>query len=151
MSLNDVCVFVPAWFGVSATVFLALLTYECTFSTSAAVAAAGVMAVIPAHIMRSVGGGYDNESVAMTAMLMTFYFWCRSLRDDNSWKYGAAAGLAYIYMVSSWGGYIFVVNMVGFHAMGLVALGRFSSKLHKSYTLFYLIGTAGATRVSLFF
>lgn len=30
MSLNDVCVFVPAWFGVIATSFLGLLTYECS-------------------------------------------------------------------------------------------------------------------------
>jgi dolichyl-diphosphooligosaccharide--protein glycosyltransferase len=30
MSLNDVCVFVPAWFGAVATFFLSLLTYECS-------------------------------------------------------------------------------------------------------------------------
>lgn len=147
MSLNDVCVFVPAWFGVSATALLAMLTYECTFSTSAAVAAAGIMAVIPAHIMRSVGGGYDNESVAMTAMLMTFYFWCRALRNDQSWWYGALAGVAYIYMVASWGGYIFVINMVAVHAGGLILLGRGTTKLTYAYTLFYLIGTWGAMKV----
>jgi len=58
MSLNDVCVFVPAWFGVLATLHLALLTYECTSNRNAAVASALVMAIIPAHIMRSVAGGY---------------------------------------------------------------------------------------------
>ena len=31
MSLNDVCCYVPAWFGVLATGFLGLLAYECTF------------------------------------------------------------------------------------------------------------------------
>jgi hypothetical protein len=147
MSLNDVCVFVPAWFGVSATIFLALLTYECTFSSSAAVAAAGIMAVIPAHIMRSVGGGYDNESVAMTAMLMTFYFWCRALRNHESWKWGILSGIAYIYMVASWGGYIFVLNMVAFHAGCLVLLGRGTTKLTYAYVAFYLIGTWGAMKV----
>lgn len=35
MSLNDVCVYVPIWFGVTATMFLALLTYECSRSVSA--------------------------------------------------------------------------------------------------------------------
>ena len=30
MSLNDVCCYVPAWFGVSATAFVGLLTYEAT-------------------------------------------------------------------------------------------------------------------------
>ena len=68
MSLNDVCCFVPAWFGVVATMILGLLTAECSGSSNAGVVAAGVMAIIPAHIMRSVGGGYDNESIAVTAM-----------------------------------------------------------------------------------
>lgn len=30
MSLNDICVFIPCWFGVLATMFLSLLTYECS-------------------------------------------------------------------------------------------------------------------------
>ena len=80
MSLNDVCVYVPTWFGISATTFLGLLTMECTSSKMAGAAAAMIMAIVPAHLMRSVGGGYDNESIALTAMCMTFYFWCRALR-----------------------------------------------------------------------
>ena len=130
ISLNDVCCYVPAWFGVLATIFLTMLTYECSGSANGAVAAAGIMAVVPAHIMRSVGGGYDNESVAMTAMCCTFYFWCRSLRGDASWPIGIVAGIAYIYMAAAWGGYIFVVNMIGVHAIGLVFFGRYSNKLH---------------------
>ena len=68
MSLNDVCCFVPAWFGVSATFFLGMLAKECSGSSAAGGAAALIMAVVPAHLMRSVGGGYDNESIALTAM-----------------------------------------------------------------------------------
>lgn len=147
MSLNDVCVFVPTWFGVSATILLGMLTYECTSSSTAAVVASGIMAVIPAHIMRSVGGGYDNESVAMTAMLATFYFWCRSLRDEKSWWYGILAGFAYVYMVASWGGYIFVINMVGFHAAAILVMGRYSRNIYVAYSFFFVIGTLGATRV----
>ena len=51
-----------------------------------------IMAIVPAHLMRSVGGGYDNESIAMTAMCATFYFWCRSVRGISpysmSWLFG---------------------------------------------------------------
>ena len=143
ISLNDVCCYVPAWFGVSATVFLTALTYECTGSANGAVAAAGIMSVVPAHIMRSVGGGYDNESVAMTAMCCTFFWWCRSLRSNSSWPLGIVAGIAYIYMAAAWGGYIFVINMVAVHALGLMATGRYSNKLHHAYTLFYIVGTYG--------
>jgi hypothetical protein len=35
----------------------------------------GIMAILPAHLMRSVAGGYDNEAVAVTAITSTFFFW----------------------------------------------------------------------------
>ena len=66
MSLNDVCVFVPTWFGGLASVLTGFMAAECSGIPSAAPAAALIMAVIPAHIMRSVGGGYDNECIAVS-------------------------------------------------------------------------------------
>jgi len=115
-------------------------------------AAAAIMSIVPAHIMRSVGGGYDNESIAMTSMTMTFYLWMRSLRGgkentSGALVWGTLAGLAYFYMVAVWGGYIFVINIVGVHAGSLVLLGRYSSKLHRAYTAFYFIGTALAVQI----
>lgn len=69
-SLEDVCCFVPVWFGMSATLFTSLLAFETSGrSLSAGAVGAGVMAVLPAHLSRSVGGGFDNESVAITGVL----------------------------------------------------------------------------------
>lgn len=183
-SLNDVCCYVPAWFGAVASVLVGMLTYECTIPQNSssnliqwlldlvngrqteltpvsrplvmglftpalecATFAMGMMAIVPAHLMRSVGGGYDNESIANTAMVLTFFFWVRSLRNPQSAWMGALAGLAYFYMVATWGGYIFVLNLVGVHAAALVAAGRFSPKVYLSYTLFYVIGTTLAVQV----
>ena len=53
------------------------------------------MALLPAHLMRSVAGGYDNESVAVAAICSTFFLWVRSQRTDGSWWVGALAGLSY--------------------------------------------------------
>jgi dolichyl-diphosphooligosaccharide--protein glycosyltransferase len=50
-------------------------------------------------------------------------------------------------MVAAWGGYVFVLNMIGIHAALLVALGRFSTKIYLSYTIFYIIGTALAVQI----
>lgn len=151
MSLNDVCVFVPVWFGVFASALLGLFTWECGGCATTAVLATGIMAVVPAHIMRSVGGGYDNESVAMTAMILTFYLWIRSLRNQNSWFIGAIAGLAYVYMVAVWGGYVFVLNLIGLHAIILAVqktvLNEDIFPLQRAFTLFYVIGTFGAIQV----
>jgi dolichyl-diphosphooligosaccharide--protein glycosyltransferase len=191
-SLNDVCCYIPAWFGTISTILVGCLTYECTLpcncdsnliqwvvdlvkgggdgasvvpttststnrgtmvlglqspATECAVFSMAMMAIVPAHLMRSVGGGYDNESVAVTAMCATFYCWIRSLRNDASAKLGVLTGLAYFYMVAAWGGYIFVVNLIGVHACMLVATGRFSTKVYTSYSLFYAIGTSLAIQI----
>jgi dolichyl-diphosphooligosaccharide--protein glycosyltransferase len=187
-SINDVCCYIPAWFGGFATILTGAIAYECVIpencilnpykifmhvvrggeiddstavipshrklpfgivspALECAMFTMAIMSVVPAHLMRSVGGGYDNESVAMTAMTMTFYFWIRSLRNDGSAWLGALAGLAYFYMVASWGGYIFVLNMVGIHAAMLVLMGRFSNKVYIAYTLFYAIGTTLAIQI----
>ena len=114
MSLNDVCVFVPAWFGPITTLFVAGMTYEASFSTTSALAAAFFMSISPAHLMRSVAGGYDNEGIAVAAICGTFYFWMRAVRTPSSWPFAFLAAIMYVYMVSAWGGYVFVLNMVGF-------------------------------------
>jgi dolichyl-diphosphooligosaccharide--protein glycosyltransferase len=152
-----------------------------TISLLSMLASMFFMSIVPAHIMRSIAGGFDNESVAMTAMTLVFYLWTRSLRggdpisdvavtdgDDNvgtkirqkqdrgfsispqtrsSFLFGALAGLAYFNMVAAWGGYVFVINLVGAHAATLILLGRHSSKLHAAYSGFYIVGTSLAVQV----
>lgn len=50
-------------------------------------------------------------------------------------------------MVATWGGYVFVVNMIALHATILVGMGRFTTKAYLSYTLFYIVGTALAIQI----
>jgi len=87
----------------------------------------------------------------MSAICATFYFWVRSIRCENSWIFGVVTGLCYAYMVAAWGGFVFVLNMVGIHAGFLLLvnllMGRHSSSLHRAYSLFYVIGTFGAIHV----
>ena len=94
-TLADVCCYVPAWFGVVATLFTGLCAYECAGqSVASAAAAAAVMAIVPAHLLRSVGGGFDNESVAVAALCGTFYCWCRALREYPATPAAAPAAAA---------------------------------------------------------
>jgi dolichyl-diphosphooligosaccharide--protein glycosyltransferase len=153
VSLNDVCVFIPAFFGTFASLFTGGICYEASRCINTSIIATLIMAIIPAHIMRSVAGGYDNESIAVTAICSTFYFWLVSLRGPRWWPVSVIAGLSYFYMVAAWGGYVFVLNMVGVHA-GVLALlnflnGTFSRTLYTSYSLFFVIGTIGALQVPI--
>eukprot|EP01116_Phalansterium_solitarium_P013790 TRINITY_DN31202_c0_g1_i1.p1 TRINITY_DN31202_c0_g1~~TRINITY_DN31202_c0_g1_i1.p1 ORF type:complete len:724 (-),score=329.55 TRINITY_DN31202_c0_g1_i1:273-2444(-) len=145
-TLTDVCVYIPAWFACLACLFTYGITLEVSKSPNASVAAAALMAIVPAHMMRSVAGGFDNESVAVTAIVSTFYLWLRATRGEKSWPWAIPAAISYIYMVSAWGAYTFVINMVGLHGFALIATGRFSENVWRSYTIFYLIGTAGAVQ-----
>ena len=146
MSVNDICCLIP-WFGSLASLFTGLMAYETSRSVNAGVMTAGVMAVIPAHLMRSVGGEFDNEAVAMSAICCTFWLWLRAVRTPNSWPYGVFAGLSCIHMAAAWGGYIFVLNMIGVHALLLTAQGRFHFGLHRAYSIFFIVGTCEALQI----
>lgn len=151
--LNDVCCFIPCWFGSVASVLLGLLTYECFRSRNAAIFATAIFAIVPAHLMRSIGGGYDNESVAVSTMLLTFYLWVRCLRINSHWLWSVFAGAAYVCMVAVWGGYIFVLNLIGAHAGILILVAIFTcnqtslERIYGPFTIFYIVGTAGAVHV----
>jgi dolichyl-diphosphooligosaccharide--protein glycosyltransferase len=147
LTLNQVTCLSGAWLGGVATFFIALLTAETSESLGAGVVAAFVMAGIPAHLMRSMAGEFDNEAVAMSCFCATFWLWCRSLRTPGSWPWGFLAAIAYITAVATWGGYIFVNNLIGLHAAFLVAVGKYNSNLYRAYSLWYVFGTAGATFV----
>ncbi|CAJ1395127.1 unnamed protein product [Effrenium voratum] len=147
-TLNEVCCYMPAWFGAAASVLGGLLAAECSGSLSAGVVGAFCMALVPAHLSRSVGGGFDNESVAISPLCCAFWLWCRSLRSRRSWPVAAGAGLAYGYMAACWGGYIFVLNMVGLHAAVLMLLGS-RGNLYAAYSLFFVVGTFSAMQVPM--
>jgi len=147
MSVNDICCMMPPWFGAVASLFTGLMTYEASRSINGAVLAIGIMAIIPAHLMRSVGGEFDNEAVAMSAICSTYWLWLRAVRNPYSWPWAVPAAFSYIFMVLTWGGYIFVINMVAVHALMLVCLGRFNTGVHKAYTIFFVIGTIGAIQI----
>jgi dolichyl-diphosphooligosaccharide--protein glycosyltransferase len=148
-TINDVCVFIPAGFAIFTCLATFGLTYEAYRSKIAAVIATGIMAIIPAHLMRSVAGGYDNESVAVFAIVMTFFLWTRSLRNDSSWPFAFITAISYTYMVAAWGAYTFVLNMIGVHAAVLILSGRFSLRLYIAYSIFYFFGTIGALQVQI--
>ncbi|CAJ1014082.1 putative Oligosaccharyl transferase STT3 subunit, partial [Leishmania utingensis] len=151
MSLNNVCVLIPAWFSLVSSAMVALLAHEMTGNMATSSISSILFSVVPAHLMRSMAGEFDNECIAVAAMLLTFYLWVRSLRTRCSWPIGILTGIAYGYMVAAWGGYIFVLNMVAMHAgissMVDWARNTYNPSLLRAYALFYVVGTAIATRV----
>ena len=77
-----------------------------------------MIAVVPGYISRSVAGSYDNEGIAIFCMLLTYTLWIKSVKTGSIY-WASACSLAYFYMVSSWGGYVFLINLIPLHVSSL--------------------------------
>jgi dolichyl-diphosphooligosaccharide--protein glycosyltransferase len=51
------------------------------------------------------------------------------------------AALGYFYMVSAWGGYIFIINLIPIHVFALLVTGRYSHRIYVAYCSFYILAT----------
>ncbi|ORY62259.1 putative oligosaccharyltransferase [Pseudomassariella vexata] len=146
VDIRNICVLLaPACSGLTA--FAAyLLTNEMTTSSSAGLLAAVFMGITPGYISRSVAGSYDNEAIAIFLLVFTFYLWIKALKL-GSVLWGALCALFYGYMVSSWGGYAFITNLLPLHALVLICMGRYSTRLYVSYTTWYALGTIASMQI----
>lgn len=109
------------------------------WSAGAGLFAAAFIAIVPGYISRSVAGSYDNEGIAIFALQITYFFWVKSVKTGSVF-WAAITALSYFYMVSAWGGYVFIINLIPLHVFVLLIMGRYSLRLFTSYTTFYILG-----------
>ncbi|KAK3059215.1 oligosaccharyl transferase stt3 subunit [Extremus antarcticus] len=146
IDIRNICVLLaPAFSGLTAFATY-LLTSEMTTSPSAGLLAAAFMGITPGYISRSVAGSYDNEAIAIFLLVFTFYLWIKAVKEGSIMWAGFCA-LFYGYMVSAWGGYVFITNLLPLHAFVLICMGRFSPRLYVSYTTWYALGTLASMQV----
>lgn len=50
--------------------------------------------------------------------------------------------------VSSWGGYVFLINIIPLHVLILMITGRFSHRVYVAYSTLYVIGTILSMQIS---
>ncbi|KAF8393418.1 hypothetical protein HHK36_021662 [Tetracentron sinense] len=101
---------------------------------------------VPSYISRSVAGSYDNEAVAIFALIFTFYLYIKTL-NTGSLFYATLNALSYFYMVCSWGGYTFIINLIPMHVLLCIVTGRYSSRLYIAYAPLVVLGTLLASLV----
>ncbi|MCJ1483716.1 oligosaccharyl transferase stt3 subunit [Schaereria dolodes] len=115
-------------------------------SPSAGLLAAIFMGIAPGYISRSVAGSYDNEAIAIFLLVFTFFLWIKSVKNGSA-MWGAFTALFYGYMVSAWGGYVFITNLLPLHAFVLIAMGRYSPRLYVSYSTWFALGTLASMQI----
>jgi len=146
IEVRNVCVFLAPFFSSLTT----LVTYKLTtelFSKGAGLVAACFISIVPGYISRSVAGSYDNEGIAIFCMLFTYYLWIKAVKTGQIY-WAALCSVAYFYMVSSWGGYVFLINLIPMHVFTLIICGRFTHKIYIAYSTVYCLGTLLSMQIS---
>ncbi|KAL5014337.1 hypothetical protein ScPMuIL_008607 [Solemya velum] len=146
INIRNVCVFLAPTFSGLTTVVTYHLTKELKDSGAGLVAAA-MISIVPGYISRSVAGSYDNEGIAIFCMLLTYYLWIKSVKTGSVF-WGSLCAMAYFYMVSSWGGYVFLINLIPLHVLALMITGRFSHRIYVAYSTVYCLGTILSMQIS---
>ncbi|KAH3668313.1 hypothetical protein OGAPHI_002067 [Ogataea philodendri] len=147
VDIRNICVLLAPAFSSVTSLAMYLLTLEVTSSSTTlrtkktgALLSAVFMGITPGYISRSVAGSYDNEAIAITLLLVTFFLWVKSV-NTGSVFYGSLTAVFYFYMVSAWGGYVFITNIIPLHVFILLLMGRFDYKIYTSYCTWYALGT----------
>ncbi len=143
--IKDVCVLTAPFFA-SNTAIVAYFFGKELRDRGTGLVAAIFMAICPGYISRSVAGSYDNEGVAIFALVLTFYLFVKAV-NTGSLAWSVASAFAYFYMVSAWGGYIFIINLIPIYVIVLLVTGRYSMRLYIAYNTLYILGMLLAMQI----
>ncbi len=146
IDIRNVCVFIAPIFSGFTAITTYLLTEEATGKSEAGLFSALFISMVPSYISRSAAGSYDNEAVAIFALVFSFYTYLKAA-NSGSILHACLSGFALLYMVSTWGGYVFIINMIPIWVMAMIILGKCDKKIYVSYSIFYIIGTLLALQI----
>ena len=146
IDITTICVFIPPIFATFTSIASFFLGKEVTGRKECGLLCSLFISIVPGYISRSIAGGYDNEAVAITAMIITFYFFVKAI-NTGSIFYSVLTSIGYFYMVSSWGGYVFIINLIPLYILFLIIIGRNDIKVYTSYSIFYILGNALAMQI----
>ena len=135
VDIRNVCVFLAPVFAGFTSLATYWLTSEITGRSNAGLLSAFFISIIPSYMSRSVAGkirtvlnligSYDNEAVSIFALVYTFYTFVKSI-NTGSIFWSVVCSASYFYMVASWGGYSFIINIIPIY---VVSKNKFSSPL----------------------
>lgn len=140
LHIRNICVFIGPVFAGFTSISAFMFTKECTNKVEAGLLAALFISIIPSIMSRSVAGSYDNEAVSIWALTNTFFLWIRAV-NTGSILWSVACTLSYFYMVSAWGGYSFIINLIPAFVLGIIFIGKFNMKIYVAYSIFYTLGS----------
>lgn len=145
IDIRNICVLLAPGFSALTAFVTYLFASEMKDETTGLLAAA-FMGIAPGYISRSVAGSYDNEAIAIFLLMFTFYLWIKAIKVGSMY-WGALTAVFYFYMVSAWGGYVFITNLIPLHVFVLLLMGRYNNRIYVAYTSWYSLGTLASMQI----
>lgn len=145
IDIRNICVLLAPGFSALTAIVTYLFTTEMKDETAGLLSAIFI-GIAPGYISRSVAGSYDNEAIAIFLLMFTFYLWIKAMKTGSAF-WGAVCAIFYFYMVSAWGGYVFITNLIPLHVFVLLLMGRYNNRLYVAYSSWYALGTLASMQI----
>lgn len=145
IDIRNICVLLAPGFSALTAIVTYLFTTEMKDETAGLLSAIFI-GIAPGYISRSVAGSYDNEAIAIFLLMFTFYLWIKAMKLGSAF-WGALCAIFYFYMVSAWGGYVFITNLIPLHVFVLLLMGRYNNRLYVAYSSWYALGTLASMQI----
>ncbi|MHA1214325.1 MAG: STT3 domain-containing protein [Candidatus Hodarchaeales archaeon] len=143
--LETVSFFQPALLGSITCIAIYFLGKEFG-NKKVGLLSALILAVSAGHLQRTVVGFFDNEALGILFLVLTLYFYARSLRTGSVIS-TILAGICIGILSGSWGASTYVFNLIALHTFVLILLKRTSDRLLLAYGGTILIGTFISTLI----
>ena len=138
VSVTSVSLVLPAFMG-ALTAIVAFFLGKELYNNSVGMFTGIFTAFIPAFIQRTVGGFFDNECVGVFAIVLTTYFFMRSLKRESTLS-AVGAGISLAYLLLSWGAAEFMLGLLALYGFLMLAMGRYSRRLLSSFLITVSLG-----------
>ncbi len=150
VNVLDVCIFFPPILGA----VTCLATYylgKYIGGEEVGLFSASFLALNPAYISRTYLGFYKHETIGIFAMILTAFFYLRSLERENSLVrcvcYSIGAGLSLAFLDVSWGAFYYMMDLVAVFTILIVFVREYDRKILVSYVVTMALSIAIAIQV----
>jgi dolichyl-diphosphooligosaccharide--protein glycosyltransferase len=133
ISLLNITIFFPIFTGIVSM----LLVYgigSTLVNRGVGLFAALVFAVDPTAVQRTGLGFFTTEACGLIGLFLAIFFFLKALKS-NTIPYSIIAGLGLAYMASTWGAYLYPLNLIALFLIVMTLIGKWSRNLAISTTI----------------